>query len=95
MDLGFVEQLAYLGQGQADDVGIGTIDLIDESRSPALYAIGTGFVQRFPRSDIGFDFLFTQSSEPDFRFDDLRVFLMAIDQSDARIDGVFLSGQFP
>ena len=91
MDLGLVEQLAYLGQGQADDIGIGTVDFIDESRSPALYAIGTGFVQRFPGSDIGFDLLFTEPSEPDLRFDDLRVFLVAIDQSDARIDGMFPS----
>ena len=38
MDLGFVERLHTWDKGQADDVGIGTIDFIDESRSPALYA---------------------------------------------------------
>lgn len=79
---------------QADYIGVGPVDTLDELRREALDSVRAGFVHRFAGSYVAGDLRFTHGTEPDGSYSDVRLHAIAKAHGNAGHDFMALPGEY-
>src|SRR5262249_10569091 len=89
------EELVEGADGQADDIPVVALDLVDEGGAEALHAVGAGLVEGLAGADVGVDFGGVEGAEGDLRLDAARCQYAGarVEDDDGGVDDVVASAK--